>query len=119
MSKYEEDILSITGEEAYFYWSELKPKIYYLNGEPYGLIGIGTSIDGVTIVASTTLYPELPFTVGMLRDIIKVYNESSILLITDYEPAQEVIRKVLDKYNFTYEYKDNVMYSTHINTKDT
>ena len=91
-------------------WVKLQPKVYYKDDKPYGLLAT-VQVDSVTVVASTVTNPDLPFTIGMLRDIKKLNANGKICLITDVESKQELIRNTLDKYGFRYEYRDGAMLS--------
>lgn len=92
-------------------WVELSPKKYYKDGKLYGLVGTIRGKDDVLYIASMTVSIEEPFTKSMLRDIIKLYKKNTICLITDVKEKQELIRDTLKRYNFTYSYKNNIMYS--------
>ena len=93
-------------------WATMNPKVYYKDGRPYGLIGTGEGEDGLLYVASMVEELDSVFTIAMLKDIIRLYNTRKICLITDVESKQELIRRTLNRYDFTYTYKDGVMYST-------
>ena len=93
-------------------WAELSPKLYYKHGEPYGLIGTTEGEDGILYIASMVGDVDSVFTNSMLKDIIRLYNTRKICLITDVESKQELIRRTLNRYDFTYSYQDGIMYST-------
>jgi len=111
-----DDLASIVGDEYEPYWAMLMPTLYYRDSSPHGVVGVHRD-GGMNVVYSMSKDNE--FTVGMLRDIIKLYNEDSICLVTDYEASFNNIKKVLSRYNFTYvkgEMEDGkkLMYSIHL-----
>ena len=99
-------------------WLVLNPTVYYKKGEPYGLIAESHKVDDCIYIVSTTRNTEEPFTKNMIRDIIRLYKQHSVCLITDYEPAQEKIRSFLTRYGCTYKTIDGVLYSYHFIPKD-
>lgn len=111
-----EDLASIVGDEYEPYWAMLMPTLYYRDGKPHGTIAVHR--DGnMNVVYSMAKDDE--FTIGMLRDIIKLYNEDSICLVTDYEASFGKIKKVLSRYDFEFvkgQMQDGkkLMYSIHI-----
>ena len=108
---YIDSIAHVVGSDKRDSWMILSPTVYYRDGMPYGLIATLVKSDGVKYVASTVSNKELPFTIGMLRDIILMYKECRICLLTDVVEKQDMIRRCLDKYKFEYKYIDEVMYS--------
>ena len=107
---YETEILYIAGEEHCSKWVELQPHVYYKDGKPYGLIGTVIS-DSITYIASTTTHVDNGFTIGMIRDIIRLYNNSTICLITESKDHQDLIRRSLSRFKFEFEDRNGVLYS--------
>ena len=103
MKKHAADILA---------WAKLSPKVYYKDGKAYGLTGTVEGEDGILYVASMVEDVDAVYTIAMLKDIIRLYNARKICLITDVESKQELIHRTLNRYDFTYSYKDGIMYST-------
>ena len=93
------DLVAVVGEDTAPYWELLMPKVYYKDGKPHGVIGY-TQEPTLTTVYSMSLNDI--FTVGMLRDIIRLYNSSNLCLITDSPDAFEHIKKVLGRYDFAF-----------------
>ena len=109
----QDKIVSIVGKDLMPDWICLCPKVYYMGNKPYGLLAKLVK-DDIIYIASTTISPSEPFTVGMLRDIIKVYKTDNICLITDDEDYQDKIMDTLSRYEFTFEFNENnVLFSTH------
>ena len=98
---YNQEVLSICGKEHLEEWLVLQPKVYYKDGNPYGLMGI-TIKDEIKYLSSMVLSPDKPFTVGMLKDIKRMYNEGTICLITDDENYHDLIKKTLEPYGFKF-----------------
>ncbi len=110
---YQDKIAMIVGKKLMPDWIAINPKIYYWDGEPYGLIGKVKSDDTI-VLACTTSSPEEPFTIGMLRDIIGVYKTNDICLITDGKEYHNRIKNTLNRYGFEYVINDDdVMFSSH------
>lgn len=93
-------------------WAVMNPRVYYKKGKPFGLIGQAEGEDGILYLACMVEDVDKVFTIEMIKDIIRLYETRTICLITDVESKQELIRKALSRYNFTYAYKDGIMYST-------
>lgn len=93
-------------------WVEANPKRYYRNGEIYGLVATTEGADGVLYISAMVISEDAPFTKEMLKDIIALYKKRVICLVTDVKSKQELIRRVLTRYNFTYKYIDGVLFST-------
>lgn len=106
----EEQIRLIVDECDVDSWVSLSPKIYYKDSKPYGLIGC-RCIDGVVYIASTVVSPDKPFTKSMIKEIIRLYNNYKICLITDDKDYHEHMIKSLSRYEFRYEVVDGVLYS--------
>lgn len=111
-----DDLAQVVGEEYEPYWAMLMPELYYKDGSPHGVIGIHRE-GYMAMVYSMAKNDE--FTVGMLRDIIRLYNRENICLITDVESEFDKIKKVLSRYNFTFarHIADNgkqLLYSIHL-----
>jgi len=117
---YEEELeyITIYDNESLPHWLEIKPKVYYRDGLPYGLVGtVYNDPDDTNYIASCTSKSELPFTKGMIRDIITLIKTQNICLITDDVYYQEQIRSVLSRYNLRFEYINGVMFSFNIKDK--
>jgi|LGVE01.1.fsa_nt_gb hypothetical protein len=97
--------------EMVLMWVESNPKRYYKKGKIYGLISTFEGKDGILYISAMVQDIDSPFTKDMLKDIITWYNQRVICLITDVESKQGLIRRVLEKYNFSFTYKDKIMYS--------
>ena len=87
-------------------WIAVKPKVFYKNNKPYGLIG---EVNG--LVASTTSEPSLPFTIEMLQYLYKINEKKAITLITDDPDYFDHIMSLLQHRGFEFEVKDNILYS--------
>ena len=107
---YETEILYIAGEEYGSQWVEIQPKVYYKDGEPYGLIGTVVG-DSITYIASTARNVDDDFTIGMIRDIIRYYNSGKICLISGTLSRQDLIRRGLSRFDFEFKQDGNKMYA--------
>lgn len=110
------DIAMVVGEEAEHLWMTLKTKIYYKDSKPYGILGL--AIEDTMIVIYSMAINNGDFTVAMIRDIIKLYNDYNITLITDDNGSFDKIKNVLEKYGFYFFTVDTdsgktFMYSLH------
>ena len=92
-------------------WLEMHPKLYYKDGKIYGAMGTVEGDDGILYVAAMVEHEDSMFTIGMLKDIILLHNKRTIVLITDVESKQKLIRRALDRYGYTYRYENGIMYS--------
>ena len=108
---YKSEILYIVGDEVLESWLQIIPEVFYKDGKPYGLVGSTRGRDGCLYVAATVTDVDSPFTIGMIREIIRLYKNNEICLITDVESKQDLIRRSLDRYEFSYEVKDGILYS--------
>jgi len=110
----DQQLCDIVGVEHMPYWKLTPYRAYNKAGSPWGVITLHSSAD-LTVVISAA--KENSFTVGMLRDIIRLYNHTSVCLVTDEESAQTMIAKVLSDYEFEYVYEyingKKFMYSIH------
>ena len=111
------DIAKLVGENAEHLWDYLpNKKIYYKDSAPWGIIGTFYD-DGVTVIFS--MANDNMFTRGMLRDIMKLYNQLDIALVSDVESKFDYIKGLLDPYDFTYRIVDaehigrKIMYAFH------
>ena len=107
---YNQELLSICGKERLQEWLVLQPKVYYKDGYPYGLMGV-TIKDEVKYLSSMVLSPDKPFTIGMLKDIKRMYNEGFICLITDDDNYHDLIRETLEPYGFEFNIIDGNLIS--------
>jgi len=104
-------------EEYAQIWCQHNPSLYLdADGEPYGLITAFEWPDPVdremtTWIASTTTHPSHPFTVAMVRDIIRMYKAGRICLVTDDPDYHDHIRVALLRYNMRYEVVGSTLYS--------
>jgi hypothetical protein len=110
-----QDLFDIVGKDYYNDWMLLSNhKIYYKNGKPYGVIATTTDDNCTVYIASSTISQQLPFTKSMISDIILMYRQNNIMLITDHKPSQAKIASLLsDRYGFSCEYIDGVLFSYH------
>ena len=113
------ELAQLVGEDAEHLWAHLDyHKLYYKDGLVYGIIGITFENDSAVIFSKAG--NNEAFTRGMLRDIIKLYQKMSVVLITDQESSFETIRNALDRYGFHNEiiYEPiKLLVSTHIKDK--
>ena len=111
------ELAHLVGEDAEHLWNSLDShKLYYKNGIVYGIIGVRFE-DNILGVYSRA---NGEFTVGMLRDIIKFYHTTSVLLVTDQKSAFEHIQKALSRYDFSFYFEEKpmpMMISIHIKEK--
>lgn len=91
-------------------WAEMRPKVYYKNNKPYGMMATNI-IDNIVYIAATTENIDDTFTLSMIKDIIMMYKQNKICLVIDTESKQKLIRRALSRYKFTHEIKDGIMYS--------
>ena len=94
-------------------WIEYGAKVYYVDGNPYGLIAT-LDRDSVLYIYSRTVSNSSGFSIGMLRDIISYHKGGNICLVTDSEEYMGSVKKSLDRYGFRYEYVDGLMYSYNV-----
>ena len=106
-----EDIVSIVGLDEFSNWAVLDPTVYLKDGESYGLIAGAYSDNGINYIAATVESAEMPFTVGMLRDIIKVIREENVCIITDDKRYIGSIKKALSRFNMRFVVEGDVLYS--------
>lgn len=111
------DLAKLVGEEAEHIWYSLPyKKLFYKDGEPYGMIGINVDEDMAMVYSMAKDNGD--FTVGMLKMIIGIYNKMNITLITDNEASFAKIEKTLRPYGFecfviTNELGWKFLYSIH------
>jgi len=104
-------VAQIVGDEYVDSWLSLNPKVYYKDNQPYGLVSM-IEVNGVVYVASTAKNIEDMFTIGMLRDFVKVAKLKEVCVITDVPSKFEHIQKFFDKIgSFRYTFKDGILYS--------
>lgn len=109
-------IAEIVGDKHADHWFDLEPTIYYKDDKPFGLMAfIDNPADFTRYIAATVKNIDQNFTISMLKDIIIQYEARPICLITDVASKQELIRRVLSRYDFEFHYKDNVMFSYGVN----
>lgn len=107
----EEIITQIVGQHFAKEWIELNPKIYYKDEEPYGLVAM-FEVDGVIYIASTVTHEDMPFTIGMIRDWVKVAKVKETCIITDVPSKFVQVKGFFDKIGgFSYTFKNNVMFT--------
>jgi len=93
-------------------WADNDPKIYYKDGAPYGLIAmIDYPALPCTYIAATTTHPSHPFTLAMIKDIIKAYKAGPICIIMDDPLYHDHLRRSLLRYNMRYETVGTVLYA--------
>lgn len=107
------DIQEIVGEEYLTEWLLLNPIVYYKDQAPYGVIGTHHAEDNVCYIASSTRNPSIPFTKNMIRDIIRLYKQHSVCLISGDKNSWGRLASALSRYHFTYTYGEDVMYAHH------
>ena len=103
--KYHKEIYAVVKENTRD-WIQLKPKVFYKDGLPYGLVAVKGNY-----IASTVTDPSLPFTRGMIRYINEINKQQDIKLVTDDKRYYYKIKDFLSKHNFEFEYRDNFMIS--------
>ena len=101
-----EEIAQVVNAEHLADWMHANPKVFYKDGEPYGLIA---NLDGY--IASTTKSPELPFTQSMLKFLYEINAKQTITLVTDVEAYQDKIRAVLEPRGFICTLEHGILYS--------
>lgn len=80
------------------YWIELKPKVYFIDGEPVGLVAISDAND-IKYISSATKDKYEPFTFSMLRDILSLHKVSSVCIIFEQNGVKtKQIASVLGRY---------------------
>jgi hypothetical protein len=95
-------------------WMDLNPTVYYRNGKPYGAIAKMRDEDGIVWISSMTV-GNGKFTKNMLRDIIRVYNTTSIgVLFAKDSDTQDVIARHLEGYAFMFSETDTHVVAIHI-----
>ena len=95
------ELAQVVGEDAEHLWMAMDLcKVYMKHGKPYGVIGVMKDESTDMLVIYSMALNDGKFTNGMLKDIIKMYRQSNITLITDREYAFEYINKALEPYGF-------------------
>lgn len=111
------ELAHLVGEDAEHLWEACDSyKLYYKDNFVYGVIGVRVE-DNILGIFSRA---NGDFTVGMLRDIIKFYHTTSVLLVTDQKDSFEHIQKVLSRYNFSFYFEEKpipMMISIHMKDK--
>jgi len=105
------DIIDIVGFDEFHSWAIIDPDVYLKDGEAYGLIARASSANGIDYLASTVRSPELLFTVGMLKDIIKVIKSKNLCIITDDKNYIEPMKKALSRFDMRFVVEDDILYS--------
>lgn len=90
-------------------WLDESTKVYYKNGEPYGLIRCVEN-DGITFIGSTSTDIDHPFTMQMVKDIRKMWSEKVICLMSAEESKHEFLKEKLSRYGFDEHTEDGVLY---------
>jgi len=109
---YKNIISEIVGDKYVDVWLKLKPKVYYKNNKPYGLMVVSDGPDGYRSIATTCINVNYNFTIGMIRDIIYHYNESPICLISGTKDRHSTLVKALDsRFNFRYETVGDILFA--------
>ena len=102
------ELAHLVGEDAEHLWNSLDShKLYYKDGLVYGIIGVRFE-DNILGVYSRA---NGDFTVGMLRDIIKFYHTTSVLLILDNHNHH--IETLLKMYEFTLIHENKILLAIH------
>lgn len=104
------DVVYVVGADKANEWFFASPDLYLKDGEPYGLIAY-VQQTGAVYVASTTIEPSNPFTFGMLRDIMRLGKDETIVIATDDVDYFKHIQKVLGKHGYTFGIKNGILYS--------
>jgi len=98
-------------------WMSLNPKVFYLNGVPYGLVGIVFDpIKKLHLIASMVTSADKPFSINMLKYILEFNKHHDISWITDMPDYHQPVRRVLGKHGFEFTYENGMMYSTRLKT---
>lgn len=94
------DLARLVGEDAEHLWEYLPfKKVYYKDGEPWGVLG--TYLDNNLTVIFSMANDDM-FTIGMFRDILKMYHNMDIALVTDTEEKFDYIKELLSPYDFIF-----------------
>jgi hypothetical protein len=100
----DDELATIVGSENVEAWKQVEYKVYYKDSKPYGLMYFGGDDD---LVVSTGCAIDNRFTIHMIADIIKVYRDSDIMLITDEPSAFGKMQQVLSRYGFKFKFTDD------------
>lgn len=93
-------------------WVSLKPKVYYKNNKPFGLITTYNSEDGYKYLATACIDVNYNFTIGMIRDIIRYYKKEPICLVSNTKNRHKIIIKALNtRFKFTHKTTGNTLFS--------
>ena len=112
---YKQEIQTVVGKELVDDWLALKPKVYYKDGEPHGVIGVHTipETPDLLYLFCGAITPDSPFTRAMLRDIIHFINSDSVCLLSEHRPAWVRLKKVLGRYGFIFKEECDILYAYH------
>ena len=117
---YKQEIQTVVGKELVDDWLALKPKVYYKDSEPYGVIGIHTILEtpDLLYIFCGAINADAPFTRAMLRDIIHFYTHNSVCLLSEHRPAWGLLKKALGRYGFVFKEDNDILYAYHYILKD-
>ena len=112
------DIEKVVGAEKAKEWETIKPRIYYKQKNPYGLIGI-VNHNGVDYIASTTRSVGDSFSIEMIRFIRdRITSDDKVCLITDDRGSISKIRRLLCRYGMWFREENNILYSYNFDYKE-
>jgi len=114
---YIQDIVSVVGEELGSKWMVMKPDIYYLNNAPHGLIA-KEKHHGVTYLMCTASDPEVMFTRGMIRDIMRIMKTEHICIPSEHKPSWDRLKKSLKPLGFIFKEHSDILWLYHFNIKE-
>jgi len=102
----------VVGQEHVQAWTQMEELRLYTapNSLPFGLVGT-VRRDDVVHIASAVRDPAVPFTRGMLRDIIHLIRTERVVIVTDHPDYHDHIRRALIRYNMRYEVRNDILYS--------
>ena len=114
---YLQDVKHIVGKNLFEHWVKLNAKVYYLNGEPYGLIAEERQHDIVYLYTCTN-HADTPFSRGMLKYIRKLSLTEDICLVSGHKPAWGYLREALSRHGCVFKEHSDILWAYHFNIKD-
>ena len=105
------EVSEIVGEhftESWFKADSLT--IYKRDGVGYGLIGLYSSVDE-TYIASSMTDPSIPFSLPMVRDLMKLSSRTQITFITEIKRFHDKVKVGLEPHGFIFAIMGDIMYS--------
>jgi hypothetical protein len=104
-----ESIFSGYPEDIKRSWITDECKVFYRNGEPFGVVSVFKKHD-VSVIASSTSDPSVMFTRGMIREIINLHKSGKICLVSCHEQSWDRLEMELSRYNLRFIRNGKVMY---------